>query len=129
MYSADAQSVELAKFDETPHATITGYVEEFALSGDGPARTASTPNAWRRLDVREIENAFPFKIAPFYIVAQPDSGVAARPDAPVRNPLPSLDEGPHRGYAIQWFAFALIALGGAGIVMWKEQQARMAGKP
>ena len=45
----------------------------------GPARTASTPNAWRRLDVREIEQAFPFQIAPFYIVAQPDSGAAAAP--------------------------------------------------
>jgi len=129
VYSADAQTVQLPKFDETPHATINGYVEEFAMGGKGPARTASTPNGWRRLDVREIEQAFPFQIAPFYIVAQADSGAVVRPDAPVRHPLPSMDEGPYQGYAIQWFAFALIALGGASIVIWKEQKSRVAGKP
>jgi surfeit locus 1 family protein len=33
---------------------------------------------------------------------------------PRRLPPPSLDEGPHLNYAIQWFAFATIALVGAG---------------
>lgn len=129
VYSADAQTVQLAKFDETPHTTINGYVEEFALGGDGPTRTASTANGWRRLDVRAIDSAFPYPIAPFYIVAQPDSGVTPRPDAPVRHPLPSLDPGPHRGYAIQWFTFALIALVGSSIVIGKEQRLRRGGNP
>jgi surfeit locus 1 family protein len=33
---------------------------------------------------------------------------------PRRIPPPSLDEGPHLNYAIQWFAFAAIALIGSG---------------
>jgi len=33
-----------------------------------------------------------------------------------------LDEGPHRGYAIQWFAFAAIAIAGAIVVVWRERR-------
>jgi cytochrome oxidase assembly protein ShyY1 len=36
--------------------------------------------------------------------------------------MPALDEGPHRGYAIQWFAFAVIALVGAGAVVVRERR-------
>ncbi len=45
-------------------------------------------------------------------------GTAAPIDGtrPVRIPLPSLDEGAHKSYAIQWFAFAAIALIGTGAV-------------
>jgi len=129
VYSADAQTVTVAKFDEPPHTTITGYVEEFTMRSEGSARTASTPNGWRWLQYPEIDGAFPFAIAPFYIVAQPDSGVGQSPDAPVRHPLPSLDEGPHKVYAIQWFTFALIALVGSSIVIGKEQQLRRGGNP
>ena len=43
---------------------------------------------------------------------------------PLRILAPVLDEGPrHLSYAIQWFAFALIALGGATFVVLKEREA------
>lgn len=129
VYSGDAQTVDLAKFDETPHQTITGYVEEFELGGKGPARTASTPYAWRRLDARDTPPAFPFPVAPFYVVAQLDSGAVQAAGAPIRLTLPSLDEGPHRGYAIQWFAFALIALAGSGVIIWRERRTSPSGNP
>jgi hypothetical protein len=48
------------------------------------------------------------------------TGAAINPTRPVRIPLPSLDEGPHRSYAVQWFAFAAIALIGTGAVARKE---------
>jgi cytochrome oxidase assembly protein ShyY1 len=62
-------------------------------------------------------------------VAQPDSGVTPAPGAPVRLPLPSLDEGPHFGYAIQWFLFALIALGGSGLMIWRDRRTAATGNP
>jgi cytochrome oxidase assembly protein ShyY1 len=43
---------------------------------------------------------------------------------PARRDLPVLDDGPHRGYAMQWFSFALIAIAGAGIVVYRERQQR-----
>jgi surfeit locus 1 family protein len=129
VYSPDAMTVDLAKYDETPHTTVNGYVEEFSVNGKGPARTASSPHGWRRLDEKELPEAFPYPIAPFYIVAQPDSGVTPAPGAPVRLPLPSLDEGPHFGYAIQWFLFALIALGGSGLMIWRDRRTAATGNP
>jgi cytochrome oxidase assembly protein ShyY1 len=36
--------------------------------------------------------------------------------------MPAPDEGPHRGYAIQWFAFAVIALAGAVIIAVRERR-------
>jgi surfeit locus 1 family protein len=122
VYAPDAQTVNVASFDESPQQTISGYVEEFSTSTSGPARTASTPNAWRRLDAAELPAAFPFPIDPFYIVALADSGVRPSPTAPVRLPIPAVDDGPHLGYTIQWFAFALIALGGASIVIYREHR-------
>jgi surfeit locus 1 family protein len=129
VYAPDAMTVDLAKLDETPHSTLNGYMEEFVVGGKGPARTASSPNGWRRMDARELPGAFPFEIAPFYIVAQADSAAVPAPGAPVRLPLPSLDEGPHLGYAIQWFAFALIALGGAGIMIFRDRRPAADGNP
>ena len=35
-------------------------------------------------------------------------------------PLPTLTEGPHLGYAIQWFTFAIIALAGFVILALRE---------
>jgi surfeit locus 1 family protein len=123
VYSPDAQTVDLSKFDEAPHQVLDGYVEEFVTDGKGPARTASTANAWRRMDAREMQSAFPFPIAMFYVVAQRDSAAPPAPGAPVRLPAPSLDEGPHLNYAIQWFLFAAIALGGASLMIYRDRKA------
>jgi surfeit locus 1 family protein len=62
-------------------------------------------------------------VAPFYVVAveSPDSPGRHHP---VRRVIPPLDDGSHRSYAIQWFSFALIALGGAAAVVAREQRAR-----
>ena len=123
VYSADAQHIDFSKFDEAPHQSITGYVMDFDLGGEGPAKMASTPYAWRRLDAKEIGSAFPFQIGPFYVIALADSGVApASHDAPIRLQLPVLDNGPHLSYAIQWFCFAAIALVGVGIIIRKDRK-------
>jgi surfeit locus 1 family protein len=122
VYSPDAQTVDLAKFDEPPHQVLNGYVEEFVTAGGGPAHTASTANAWRRMDARGMQTAFPYPVAMFYIVAQRDSAAPPDPGAPVRLPPPSLDEGPHLNYAIQWFAFALIAIGGASLMIYRDRR-------
>jgi len=44
------------------------------------------------------------------------AGVTAFPD-PV--PLPSLDQGPHLGYAVQWFVFALLGIGFYLALLWR----------
>ena len=122
VYSPDAASVDLAKWDEPPHASVVGYVEDFVQGGPGVARLPSHPNAWRRLDASELGAAFPFPIAPYYVVAL-DSMAAYRTEhglptsTPVRLELPVMDDGPHLSYAIQWFTFAVVALVGVGTLI------------
>ena len=42
----------------------------------------------------------------------------------MRREMPALDDGPHRGYAIQWFSFAAIAIVGALAVVRRERRDR-----
>ena len=122
VYSSDATTLDLGTWDESPRADVSGYVEDFVRGGRGVARLPSHPNAWTRLEASALPAAFPFPIAPYYIVAL-DTLVdyrAARniPNlTPVRLTLPVLDDGPHLNYAIQWFTFATIALVGVGTMI------------
>jgi surfeit locus 1 family protein len=119
VYSPDAASVDLGKWDEPPHATVSGYAEDFVKGGRGVARLPSHENTWTRLDARELSAAFPFPIAPYYLVALdtlPQSG-PANGNTPVRLDLPVMDDGPHLSYAVQWFTFAAVALIGVGTLI------------
>jgi surfeit locus 1 family protein len=122
IYSPDAASADLSKWDEPPHETVSGYVEDFVHGGRGIAKLPSHTNAWSRLDADEIRAAFPFPIAPYYLVAL-DTMVAYRTAhelptvTPVRLELPQMDDGPHVNYAIQWFTFAVVALVGVGTLI------------
>jgi surfeit locus 1 family protein len=122
IYSPDAASADLSKWDEPPHAAVSGYVEDFVHGGRGRARLPSHPNAFARLDAEELRSAFPFPIAPYYVVAL-DTLVEYRAahelptTTPVRLALPAMDDGPHLSYAIQWFTFAVVALVGVGTLI------------
>jgi surfeit locus 1 family protein len=122
VYSPDAASVDLGRWDEPPHATVSGYVENFVHGGRGVSRLPSHPNAWTRLEAAELGAAFPFPIAPYYIVALDTLVEYRRAHAipsvtPVRLELPAMDDGPHLSYAIQWFTFAVVALVGVGTLI------------
>lgn len=122
VYSPDAASVDLGRWDEPPHATVSGYVEDFVRAGPGSSHLPSHPNTWSRLDASELRAAFPYPIAPYYLVAL-DTLVESRrmsriaSTTPVRLELPALDDGPHLNYAIQWFSFAVVALVGVGTLI------------
>ncbi len=52
--------------------------------------------------------------APVFLQLLPADGASLDdPGDPLAVPLPELDSGPHMGYAIQWFAFAVITLVGS----------------
>jgi cytochrome oxidase assembly protein ShyY1 len=60
-----------------------------------------------------------------YVVALADPagpGGPGRLGFPRRVDPPGLDEGMHLSYAIQWFAFALIALVVGGVVGWEPNR-------
>lgn len=76
---------------------------------------------WQTLDLDAIEEQLDYPILDWVLV-QTDPISAGNPQP---NPQPELDlsEGPHLGYAIQWFSFAAIAIFGISYWLWRQQQA------
>jgi surfeit locus 1 family protein len=94
----------------------TALVEGIALpidSGGGVPLQRGKLTTWSRLDRQALRDSLPYPLYPVYIRQLPETGL---PRLPRRLDPPPLDDGPHLSYAIQWFAFAAIALVFAGIM-------------
>ena len=126
-YSPDAQTLEPARWREQDSATVFGYAETFGgrRRAGGTGRPAATGRP-QTLTVHELEHgtieaAVGHPVARYVLVQTSDS--APRPGVvPARLNFPALGEGSHRGYAVQWFSFALIATVG-GVVLLRKQRA------
>jgi surfeit locus 1 family protein len=115
VYSPDGMHIERHRWREST-TTFMGYLESFHSAPSDTVRDGGI----RRAGYEAIARAIPYPIQKFYVVALADS--VAAPDFGAANPRivrlgrPKLDQGPHLSYALQWFAFATIAVIGAGIV-------------
>ena len=118
VYSPDGGTVDRSRWREGDSARVTGYVEMYAADA-GVTSTATDPRIVRRVSRQEIAAKVPYPVAPYYLVSIGDSTGATHP---ARREVPTLDDGPHRSYAVQWFCFAAIALGGAAAVVWRERR-------
>lgn len=94
--------------------------------------TVTVRGYWRRaprgrgdVDPAVIADSVPYALLPGVIQLEPESGsgdVGLTRLAP-----PPLDDGPHLGYAVQWFSFAVIVSIGSALLLRKEWQARSRG--
>ena len=125
MYAPDAATVDLARAREsrTRFHGVTLRLPEAPAGPAGPAGAASAARSIRTLNPASVRRVIPYPVAEIFVVAldSTESGI------PARLPAPELTEGPHLGYAIQWFAFALIAVGGAGIVVHRARKGPRTG--
>ncbi|HET8634207.1 MAG TPA: SURF1 family protein [Gemmatimonadales bacterium] len=80
---------------------------------------------WARLDRAAISARVPVPVMDVYVV---EEETRPRSEFPRRVELPALDNGPHLSYAIQWFAFATIAVGGAVIWLKKGRRSQVASR-
>ena len=126
-YSADAKSVQLARWHEHDTVSVTGYVETWAqdcaAAPGAPLPITcgdSATHLLRKLDRRAAERMLGVPVAPYLIMQTSDSALRAD-SVPVRVEEPELDEGPHRGYAFQWFGFATIAFVGGIALAYSER--------
>jgi surfeit locus 1 family protein len=117
VYSPDARTVNLSLVREID-TTFVGYIQEipepdeaYPPSGDTLTRTS------RRLDRGVATAALPYPIFPFLVVATADSARTPGGIPLMRSPEPPLDGGPHMSYALQWFAFATVAVVGTAIAV------------
>lgn len=122
-YAPDGMRVDLALFREDTVARIDGFVDAFTPA-TGPVSSSTVPRGLRRLDLDSVSARVPFPVARAVLVQRADSGevVAVDRGTPVRADPPPLDEGPHRAYAVQWFAFALVGVVGSILVVARERQ-------
>jgi surfeit locus 1 family protein len=118
VYSPDAAAIDLPRWHDRDSVFI-GYVEK--LPPTGGTAFKDRPRVLSRLSSNVLATALPYPVAPLYVVAIGDSTTPA--NRPARLGIPPLDEGPHLSYAIQWFAFALVAVGGVVAVLAKERRA------
>jgi len=107
-YSPDAASVELPRWTEE-RTSFSGYIQ--ALPSGTMANVRG--RGLRPLTEDGVRRLVSYPVRRLYLVSQDSAGE----NAPVRLPPPALDEGPHLSYAIQWFAFAVIALVGTFAVI------------
>ena len=113
VYAADAATIDTARWREQ-RTVFQGYTRR--MDQAGPA-ISPRGRGVRAITQAALRGLLPYPVHDVYVVSQ-DS---ATPTAPARLPLPDLGEGPHLGYAIQWFAFAAIAVVGAGIVVFRAR--------
>lgn len=125
--AADAATVPDSLFRLAGTDTVEGQIEPFpGHEASLAARAAPVPSdgafrrAWFAIDEPALRAQFPYPLVDVAIRWLPAEGVRG---PPVRLAPPLLDEGPHLGYAIQWFAFAAIAIiGWLAMILRRERR-------
>lgn len=122
---SEGDSANLAHFDEAiGPTTVTGRIQlSEILPPDREPAPPSMPQAeWYRVDVEAIAAQMPYELLPIFIEQLPSEQNPT--GLPYRQAQTyDLSEGPHLGYAMQWFAFALIFGGGYLYYVWKSLSA------
>lgn len=112
---------------ETPHGTVTltGLIDdgEEPLRLGEPAPDGGVLSQISRVDLDYIETWYDGDVLPIDLVLENQS-----PPNPGESPIPvprsELTEGRHLGYAVQWFAFAVIAVVGITALVWRAGKER-----
>jgi surfeit locus 1 family protein len=123
--SDDAATVEPRHLEAAPPTSLRGLLVPFAgpdadpwLVTNGSAASVGTPS------LAALREATRLPLLPLYLQLVADSTSA--PDdtePPIALPLPDLgDEGPHLMYAVQWFGFAAVAMGGCLVLLWRARR-------
>ena len=103
-----------------PTGTVT--VAGLALPPDSISTPVSqAPSIVIRIDLGVANQ--PDRLVPVYVLLQAQDPAQAF-GSPVPAVPPTFDEGPHRSYALQWFAFATIAVVGCVVLLRRDLQVR-----
>lgn len=127
--AADGATVDLAALRLGTHAADSALVGPFPGQeprlGRVPATSRAAPDSlfrrvWFAVDEAALRRQFPYELGSIHVRLLPSRTTAA----PVRAPRRALDQGPHLGYAIQWFSFSMIAIGGWLVLLLKQGRRR-----
>jgi surfeit locus 1 family protein len=120
--SADAATIDVTDFATSDTVIVYGLLLPFPGHAESlaqrPARRSPEngfQRVWFTVDAARLRAQFPYPLLPVTVQDLPaeGEGVVGRGQYPARLEPPPLDEGPHLGYALQWFGFALV-----GVIGW-----------
>ncbi|HNC08923.1 MAG TPA: SURF1 family protein, partial [Anaerolineales bacterium] len=121
---SDSLPEEWRAYDEMGEVTVTGQIRlgqgkpAFGGVADALPMDGTKLNVWNNLDVEKMSAQLPYPIMEVFI--QPNEEASdATPPIPYQ-PKIELTEGPHFGYALQWFTFATILFVGYPFYLRKQ---------
>ena len=121
----EADPATRKKFAEPGRVTVKGRLrrslDQPELGGvPNPTLAAGETHidAWNYINLNQIQQQTELALQPVYIQQAPDPAWTRLPYRDLN--LPDITEGPHMGYALQWFAFATIL--GAGYPFFVRHQ-------
>ena len=122
----NANPTDWRKYDASEQATVHGIIRlsQSTPGFGGVPDPTLTPgqrslDQWIYVNIGRISLQMPYPILPIYIQLDPDPS-RTNPPIPYQEEL-DLSEGPHQGYAIQWFSFATILLVGYPFYIRKQE--------
>jgi len=123
----NAASSDWRKYDESGIVNISGQIRlgqtKPPIGGvaDPLPENGARLEIWNNADISRLASQMPYPILPIYI--QPDVD-ANDTDPPIPfQPEVELTEGPHFGYALQWFTFAILLFVGYPFFLQKQETA------
>ncbi len=131
--AADYESGDWSQYDEPGVVTVQGVIRASRSKADYGSQADPTPvaggaqlQAWNFVNIPAISQQTKLALLPVYLQQSPAAGPLS---IPVRvAPELELTEGPHMGYALQWFAFAAI-LGIGYLVYLRRHDSHSAVQP
>lgn len=123
IYAPDGVTVDTRRWRE-PDTSFVGYADLLPRGGSSSSKDVlrREQRIARQLDDVSIASLIPYPVSRLYLVATEQDTLIPVAQRVARLTPPPLDEGPHLSYAIQWFAFAAIALIGAGAVAIRRER-------
>jgi surfeit locus 1 family protein len=128
IYAPDGVSVDLRRWREGS-TTFVGFAD-LLPRGDPSAPSGVLRKQERvvsQLDAATVSSLLPYPVSPLYLVATVQDTTKPMVERVARLEPPALDEGPHLSYALQWFAFAAIALIGGTVVAVRGREQAQGG--
>lgn len=114
------------KYDEPGTATVLGQIRmgqpkpAFGGVADTLPENGAKLEIWNNADVAHIAGQMPYPVLPIYIQPATDAS-DTEPPIPFQ-PEVEITEGPHFGYALQWFTFATILFVGYPFYLRKQEK-------
>ena len=121
----NSTSADWRKYDEPGTVTVTGQIRlgqtkpAFGGVADPLPENGGKLEIWNNFDLTRIASQLPYPILPVFVQPEIDTN-DTEPPIPYQ-PEVEITEGPHFGYALQWFAFATILFVGYPFFLRKQE--------